>query len=40
LDTYHPDILYLREHGSEVPWIFSKQRGIRDPKVWETMLTL
>jgi hypothetical protein len=30
LDTYHPDILYLREEGCEDPWLFFEdKRGPR-----------
>jgi len=29
-DTYLPDILYLREQGCEVPWLFFETK--RDPR--------
>jgi len=30
LNTYLPDILYLREQGSEDPWLFFEaKRGVR-----------
>ena len=32
-DTYHPDILYLREQGCEDPWLFFEaKRGLREKK--------
>jgi len=30
LNTYHPDTLYLRAQGCEVPWFFSEAE--RDPR--------
>ena len=39
LDTYHPDILYLREQGCEDPWLFfEKERGRASIKVCETLV--
>ena len=33
LDTYHPNILYLREQGCEDPWLFFEaKRGPRAKK--------
>jgi hypothetical protein len=39
LDTYHPDILCLREQGCEDPWLFCENKeGLRAKKVWVTLL--
>jgi hypothetical protein len=36
--TYHPDTLYLRDHGCEDPWLFFEAiGGLRANEVWETL---
>ena len=36
-DTYHPDNLYLREHGCDDPWVLSKTKWACEQEVWESM---
>ena len=41
LDTYHPDILNIREQGFEDPWLFFKaKRGLRIKKFGKLWLIL
>jgi len=38
LDTYRPDILYLREEGGRIRGCFRYQEARASDKVWETLL--